>query len=129
MNENDLTELKKDIFYRAKIFIEDMGEFAPFGSELSENGIKPVIIMLDDSEEVSSGVKLVNVLINNFSQKLIKNEILAGAIAYDVSTYFKNTDGVSEKRDAMCLKISTDGENWSEEYYPYLIIDGQCIWG
>ncbi len=29
-----LLNLKKDIFYRAKIFIDDMGEFALFGSEL-----------------------------------------------------------------------------------------------
>ncbi|WP_026706155.1 hypothetical protein [Flavobacterium soli] len=127
MNENNLLELKKDIFYRATLFIEDMGEFSPFGSELLENEIKPVMIF-DDAEEVSKGVKWIDILIDSFSKKIFNNEIQAGAIAYDVSANFKNADGVYEKRDALCLKISTDGESWSEEYFPYMVIEGKCIW-
>ena len=36
-----LLDLKKNIFYRAKIFIDDMGEFVPFGSELIGTEINP----------------------------------------------------------------------------------------
>ncbi|MNL79575.1 hypothetical protein D3C87_2062170 [compost metagenome] len=62
------------------------------------------------------------------SKKIKEQLIDGGAIAFDVTANFKNADGISEKRDALCLKISSDGQNWSEDYFPYMIIDGQCIW-
>jgi len=126
---NDLLlDLKSDIFHRAKLFIEDMGGFVPFGSELVDSKIKQIIIY-DDSKEVFQGIEFINRLENNFSEKLRSEIIQAAAVAYDVSANFNNADGVSEKRDALCLKISTDGEKWSEDYYPYMIIDGKCVWG
>lgn len=126
---NDLLlNLKKDIFYRAKIFIDNMSEFAPFGSELIETEIKPVVIY-DDSEEIIEGLKLINRLKDHFSNKIINNSIQAAAVAYDVFINTPDSNGEIVNRNALCLIISTDGENWSEDYYPYQVVNSECIWG
>jgi hypothetical protein len=126
--DNLLLDLKKDIFYRAKIFIDDIGEFVPFGSELIGGEIKAVMIC-DDSKEIIEGIKFINHLKDNFSNKLINNSIQAAAVAYDVFIHTPNTNGETVKRNALCLKISTDGKNWSEDYYPYQVANNECIWG
>ena len=123
-----LLDLKKDIFYRAKIFIDDMGEFIPFGSQLVGTEVKPVMIY-DESEEIIEGLKLINRLKDNFSNKLINNSIQVAAVAYDVFINTPDTNGETVKRNALCLMISTDGENWSEDYYPYQVVNNECIWG
>jgi hypothetical protein len=114
--------LKKDIFYRAKIFIDDMGEFAPFGSELIKTEIKTVVIY-DDTEAIIKGRKLIDILKSDFSKKLYEHKIQASAIAYDVFINTPNNTGEMLKKNALCLIISTDGENWSEDYYPYQVIN------
>ena len=43
MHEDLLSILKLNIFSRAKIFIEEIGEFAPFGSELIGNNANSVV--------------------------------------------------------------------------------------
>jgi len=126
MNDNSLNELKVNIFYRAKLFIENIGEFAPFGAKVIEGTIKDVAY--SDDTEIIDSAKGIKILQDNFSEEIKDETIEAGAIAFDVTANFKNGDGISEKRDALCLKISSDGENWSEEYFPYMIIDGECVW-
>ena len=128
INDNLLLDLKKDIFFRAKLFIDDMGEFAPFGSELINDTIKPVVIY-DDTEDVIKGLKLVDLLKNSFSLKLKNKEIQAGAIAYDVFINNRDSNNVMQKRNALCLEISIDGEHWEEDYYLYKVIDQECVWG
>lgn len=126
MTDDLLKELKVNIFYRAKLFIENINEFAPFGAKLIEGKIKDVVYY-DDAEIIDS-TKAVNILHDDFSEEIKNKTIEAAAIAFDVSANFKNSDGIFEKRDALCLKISTDGDNWSDEYFPYMIIDGECVW-
>lgn len=126
MTDDLLKELKVNIFYRAKLFIEKINVFAPFGAKLIEGKIKDVVYY-DDAEIIDS-TKAVNILQNNFHEEIKNKTIEAAAIAFDVSANFKNADGIFEKRDALCLKISTDGEIWSEDYFPYMIIDGECVW-
>jgi hypothetical protein len=126
MNNVQLQNLKVNIVTQAKIYIEDMGEFAPFGATILKDSITP--IGYNSDEEVIDSKNAVTVMQKQLSQKIKEDLIDAGAIAFDVTANFKNADGISEKRDALCLKISNDGENWSEDYFPYLIIDGQCVW-
>ncbi|WP_281323489.1 hypothetical protein [Flavobacterium aestivum] len=126
MTDNSLNELKVNIFYRAKLFIENIKEFAPFGAKVIEGNIKDVVY--SDDTEIIDSAKGIKILQDNFSDEIKNKTIQAGAIAFDVTANFKNSDGISEKRDALCLKISSDGENWSEEYFPYMIIDGECVW-
>ncbi len=123
-----MNDLKINIFTRAKVFLENMNEFAPFGAKLIVNNIKDVVFHNQENENLDT-----ETIIKNFQESLAKDlkgntEIKAVGFAYDVSAFFNNSDGISEKRDALCLKISTDGENWTEEYFPYLIINGECIW-
>ncbi|MGJ1327439.1 hypothetical protein [Sphingobacterium multivorum] len=129
IDNNQLHSLKKDIFPRAKIFIEQIGEFAPFGSILIGGHVKPIAFFDEaDKEDLIDSVKAVKVLKKQISKE-IKNAIVdAAAIAYDVAVNIKNSDGVSEKRDALCLEFTSNGEDWIDEYFPYMIIDGQCVW-
>ena len=123
---NNANSLKQNIFYRAKVFIESIGEFAPFGAKISHEEVKD-IVYYDDSEIVDSS-KAVQILEADILDDFKMCKIQGAAIAFDVSADFKNADGVSEKRDALCLKLTTDGKDWSEEYFPYMIIDGECVW-
>lgn len=126
MTDIQLQDLKINIFNQAKIYLEDIGEFAPFGSTILNSMVTPIGYYSD--EEIIDSNNAVAILQEQFSKKIKENLIDAGAIAFDVTANFKNGDGVSEKRDALCLKISDDGENWSEDYFPYMIIDGECVW-
>jgi hypothetical protein len=126
MTDIQLDNLKIDIFNQAKIYIENIGEFAPFGSTILNDVITPIGYYSD--EEIINSKNAIGILQEQLSKKIRKNLIEAGAIALDVTANFKNGDGISEKRDALCLKISSDGENWSEEYFPYMIINGSCVW-
>lgn len=127
ITEENLLEIKKNIFSRANIFIKNMKEFAPFGAKLTNGEIKDMVFYNDKSETLNTG-KALKIIQENLIKEFNNDEIQVGAFAYDVSANFKNADGVSEKRDALCLKISTDGKNWNEEYFPYMIIDGECVW-
>ncbi|HRB72468.1 MAG TPA: hypothetical protein PK776_11545 [Flavobacterium sp.] len=116
-----LIDLKKDIFQRAKLFIDDMGLFAPFGSKLKNGEIKPVVIM-DESEDI---LKILEMLKGNFSEEICNQDIQAGAIAYDITVSLDD----ARKTDALCLLLSVDGVNWSEDHYPYHVVNGECVWG
>jgi hypothetical protein len=126
MTDIQLQNLKIDIFNQAKIYIEDMGGFAPFGSTILNNKITPIGYYSD--EEIVDSKNAVIILQEQLSKKIEKKLIDAGAIAYDVIIDVENSTGIFEKRDAMCLLISQDGVTWEEKYYPYNIIEGECVW-
>lgn len=126
MTDIQLQNLKINIFNQAKLYIEDIGEFAPFGATILKDIITPIGYYSD--EEIVDSKNAVIILQEQLSKKIEKKLIDAGAIAFDVTADFNNGDGIFEKRDALCLKISNDGENWSEDYFPYMIIDGECVW-
>jgi hypothetical protein len=105
-----------------------MGHFAPFGSESINGKIKPIVIY-DDTKNNIEVTKWVDLLLTNFSLKLKNKEIEAGAIAYDVFLNSKDIDGKTLKRNALCLQLSLNGIHWDEEYYPYKIINKECVWG
>lgn len=127
-NEQFDTRFKNWYFSRAKVFIEGIGEFAPFGSKSINGNVKPVIYSgeADENDSIDS-TKGIKILKEQFSKEIKENKIDA---AYSVwcSSQYKNSDGISEKRDALCLEITTDGYNWADEYFPYMIIDGSCVW-
>ncbi|MEO4005944.1 hypothetical protein [Flavobacterium sp. CAU 1735] len=116
-----LIDLKIDIFQRAKLFIDDMGLFAPFGSKLKNGEIKAVVIM-DEKEDI---LKILEMLKRNFSEEIPNKGVQAGAIAYDITVSLE--DG--RKTDALCLLLSVDGVNWSEDHHPYHIVNEECVWG
>jgi hypothetical protein len=127
MKHQLILEIKKNIFYRAKIFIEEIGSFVPFGTIIL-NGIVRDVMIEKDFEDSIPGLEFVNIMKEDFENQIQNNLAQAGAIAYDIIIDLKNSDGVVEKRDALCLIITDDGKNWAQDYFPYMIIDGQCVW-
>jgi len=127
MNEQDVSSLKSDVFYQAGIFLGENGLLAPFGSVIKKGIIKPVGYYNDENEIVDT-VKAVDVMREIFSKDIKFNKAEAAAIAYDVAMMIPDGNGNSVKRDAMCLLLSTDGEEWKQEYFPYTLIDDRCVW-
>lgn len=117
--------LKINIFDRAAAFIEQNGSFAPFGAKMRDEGVQDVVVY-DDADEIDTN-ELIEKLRKNFTAELHQNTISAGAIAYDVTATVNNSDGMPEKRDALCLLLN-DGNTWKEEYFPYMLINDQCVW-
>ncbi len=118
--------LKVNIFQRAERFIEESGAFAPFGAKIVDKEVKDVVVY-DDSDDIDTQ-RLIDMMQQSFTAEIKNNTALAGAVAYDVTATVNNSDGLPEKRDALCLAYSTDGDNWTEEYFPYLLINDQCVW-
>ncbi|RZJ36586.1 MAG: hypothetical protein EOO51_00260 [Flavobacterium sp.] len=83
--------LKKDIFSRAKVFIEDMGSFAPFGAKIVNDKIKDVVFDIDEdadfitvdgieykvaaNEDAFDSEVLIEILSSNFSSEIKNKEI------------------------------------------------------
>ena len=129
MDENLLFELKQNIFYRAKYFLDIIGDsIALFVATHDGETIKD-IMAYEDFEESIDSIILINMLRGSISKELKSGLVKAGAIAYDVRIGVNDAEGVEEKRDAICLIISVDGENWEDSYYPYRIINNECVWG
>lgn len=121
---NNIQKLKENIFYRSKLFLEANGVLTPFGAKVINAEIKDVIIY-DDSELITT--ELIHRLKDNFAFDIKNKKCSMAVVAYDVTVTTNNSDGLPERRDAICILISENGINWIEEYFPYLIIDGQCI--
>jgi hypothetical protein len=126
MTDIQLQNLKINIFSQAKLYIEDMGQFAPFGATILDDAITPIGYY--SNEEIIDSKNAVEIIKEQLSEKIKDNLINAGAIAYDVIIDIDVLNGESEKSDAMCLIISQDGFTWEETYYPYIISKGECIW-
>lgn len=125
--EEELNKLKEDIFCQAERYLSEMNEFVPFGSFYTNGKIAPV--MCDYGVfDVMNGKVIVEDLKKFFIERLASGISSSGAIAYDVALTINDADGNPVKRDALCLITSIDGEIWTEDYYPYLVIDGLCIW-
>ncbi|MDB9384707.1 hypothetical protein PN465_21180 [Nodularia spumigena CS-584] len=124
---NQIANLKRNIFDKAKIFIEDMGCFAPFGAKVSQDELVD-IMAYEDFEDSIDGTILIKLMKDDILKSFEKNAINIGAIAYDVVINMDDADGLQVKRDALCLIYTNDGRSWIDEYYPYMLIDNHCIW-
>ncbi|WP_268849235.1 hypothetical protein [Flavobacterium aestivum] len=79
MTDIQLQNLKINIFNQAKIYIENMGEFAPFGSTILNDIIAPVGYYSNEEMELLplSGVRVKNKnLIFGFNKVLNLNKVL-----------------------------------------------------
>ncbi len=115
-----LNKLRNNIFEQAEIYLQEIGEFAPFASKLNKSG-DFIPVGYYDNNEIIDSIKAVEV----FEETLFKDgDVDVVAIGINVSIEVKG-----EQRDALLLKISNDGENWEESYYVYNIIENQVVWG
>jgi len=46
MNEAQVLELKKDVFYQAGIYLSENGLLSPFGSKIKDGNISPLAIAM-----------------------------------------------------------------------------------
>lgn len=120
-------QVKKSIFQQAEAFLLELGTFGPFGTVYKNDLVTPVGYYNDESAIVDSE-KAIGIIKNIFSDDLRNGSTTAGCVAYDVTANFPNADGELTKRDAMCIETSVNGINWVEEYFPYMILEGQVVW-
>ncbi|MGJ1501382.1 hypothetical protein [Sphingobacterium multivorum] len=126
MNENQLYELKLNIFKQATLYIEKFGSFAPFASSILNDAVTPVGYYTDeDSVDVMNAAEMIQ---EQLSDKIKAGDADGAALAFDVRIEVENDEGVLEKRDAMCLRISVDEITWNEGYFLYKIVNGECVW-
>ena len=129
MQEENLIELKKNIFLQAERYILDIGEFGPYGAHIEDGEIRMVgYDPVNDEKELIDSREIIDIFKEEFLKRFERGIITAAAIGYDVALTTTSSDGSYIKRDALCMCVSVDGENWTEDYYPYMIIDGQCVW-
>ena len=105
----------------------EFGTFGPFGTVYKNNAVTPVGYYNDENEIVDSEEAIV-IIKNIFTNDLRNGITAAGCVAYDVAANFPNADGELTKRDALCIETSVNGINWVEEYFPYMILEGQVVW-
>lgn len=110
-------KLKELMIEQATAFIEDAGEFFPYGTVVKSNGEIVPIGVYDDVEHLSSD-KVIDVLEKEIFTQIIKNKVVFAGIGIDVIINVENEEGVSEKRNALMIKTSVDGKEWKDEFYP-----------
>lgn len=126
MNENQSHEIKLNIFKRATLYIEKFGSFAPFASSILNDVVTPVGYYTDeDSVDVMNAAEMIQ---EQLSDKIKAGNADGAALALDVKIEVENDEGILEKRDAMCLRISVDENTWNEGYFLYKIVNGECVW-
>jgi hypothetical protein len=126
MNEGQSKALKLDVFKQATVYIEKFGSFAPFASSILNDIVTPIGYYTDeDSVDVMNAVKVMQ---GQLSDKIKSGVADGAALAFDVRIEVKNAEGILEKRDAMCLRISVNENTWNEGYFPYKIVNGVCVW-
>ena len=115
------------MFQQAEALLLEFGTFGPFGTVYKNNAVTPVGYYNDENEIVDSEEAIV-IIKNIFTNDLRNGITAAGCVAYDVAANFPNADGELTKRDALCIETSVNGINWVEEYFPYMILEGQVVW-
>ncbi len=104
--------LIKNIKDQAKVYLQDAGEFFPFGAKLMSNGeIIPVGVYV---ENYTNSQELVGLLEKAAIEEIKKEGVLWYAIGIDVNVDSKN---------ALMIKLTNDGKEWYQGIYNYNIID------
>ena len=109
---DDLIDL---MLSQAKRFLEEMGEFFPYGSVLKSDTTLGTLGVYNDDDVDFNATKAIDIFSNNIIKSIKNNEILLGAIGIDVT--------VNGTENAIMIKVTNDGEEWHEKYFSYSIKD------
>lgn len=105
-----MDKLIENIINQANAFLNDAGEFYPFGAKLMVNGdVIPVGVYTDnytDSQE------LIKILEKAALEEFKNGNVVGYAIGIDV-----RVDG----EDALMIKFTNDGKEWDQKIYKYKI--------
>lgn len=100
------------ILNKAKIFIKEIGEFAPFGLILKDEKW----INLASYDEKLDSIKMRNVLINSIKEDFNSNKIIFGGVCVNAT---------KDNKDLIIVYNTSDGIEWFELFYEYKINKGQ----
>jgi len=98
---------------QANVFLEDAGEFYPFGTMIDKDGDVIPVGVYDEKEYLPS-VEVIEILEKELLNYINDEGCLIVAIGVDVLLNNKE-----KKQNALMIKTSYDGLSWSEQYYPY----------
>ena len=113
-------ELKTLMFKQATSFLEDAGEFFPYGTIIKKDGAIVPIGVYDDKEYLPSE-EVIEILEKELSVNIKNKEVILAGIGVDVLVSDNDKNGETIKKNALMIKISTDGVNWTEDYYAYTL--------
>ncbi len=106
---------------QAEKFLEDAGEFYPFGTVLDKKGNAVPVGFYDD--KIKDPQKITEILKKYFIKDLKKGEITEAIIGVNVTI---NENG--QKRDALLmLEWSPEGQ-WKHKYFPYKLKGEKIKW-
>lgn len=114
---NNLIEI---MLLQAKTFLNEMGEFFPYGSVLTNKQTIKTIGLYNDEKELTA-TEGIDILSTDITKSIESGDVLIGAIGIDVIIS-------DSKENGLMIKATDDGTVWHERTYAYHLVDGKCIW-
>ncbi|TYA74817.1 hypothetical protein [Seonamhaeicola marinus] len=111
-----------NILEQAKTYLEEIGEFAPFGAIINSEGQEVPLGYYSDENIVDSLIAIEK-LKEHIKDKIIDNNSKIGAIGVNVSINVND-----EPSDALLVVITENGKEWSEDYYAYGLESNNLTW-
>lgn len=113
---DDLIDL---MLSQATKFLEEMGEFFPYGSVLKSDNTLGTLGIYNDNDDDFNAIKAIGILSDDIKKSIHNNEVLIGAIGIDVT--------VNGNENAIMIKVTNDGDKWQERCFLYTFKDNIVI--
>lgn len=115
--------LINNIIEQAKYYLEDAGEFYPFGTVISNsNLLKPVSGYF--GEDTPDSIEVVNYLEEGIKDGIAKGIYLLGAIGIDILIPVQVNSSSVDKRDALEIRLYQKDGKADKVYFLYSIKAG-----
>lgn len=111
-----------NIFEQVETYLKEIGEFAPFGSVIDSKEKVTPLGYYSDEDIIDSSIAIEN-LQENIKSKIERKQCCLGAIGVNVSVSIEG-----KLSDALLLRVTNDGVNWSEDYYTYKLDANNLNW-
>lgn len=123
--KDDCDQLLDATVLRAENLLREYGEFYPFGAQMLPSGeIVPVSAYVGDEQPQSH--LLIDHLQTYFKARASNGEVVATALAYDVSVTSPASD---RKSDAIAVKLDHRDSYSVIVFLPYVIANGEPALG
>ncbi|THD32378.1 MAG: hypothetical protein DI588_07090 [Flavobacterium johnsoniae] len=119
-NKKTFDDLLNIMRVQAKVFLDEMGEFFPYGSVLTNKQTIDTLGLYNDEKELTV-TEGIDILSNYIIKSIQCGDILIGAIGIDVVIS-------NSKESGLMIKATEDGIKWHERTYAYQMINGECVW-
>jgi hypothetical protein len=112
--DSEINILKDNILYQAKYFLNEMGEFFPFGVELDYNNNLINVNFTDDEFPIAE--ELIKLYEAHFKNQIEENNVKVVGLAVDVKI---NSNNLKSYKDAIELRIYHIDGILRNYYLPY----------